>query len=174
MQVYTTCRQLSREEDQTHQCQPKRKSAGDKVLTKGKHGDEVPRPKCQRISYGMCTKQRWHKANKDNITYSKEQRSINRCVTVHEVDLVVQLGLGRNSCVNRSPFVHLVSWSHMWRSVFWAIYQWLYILLLNQDFHSSEVGKSCRNGCLKKFNWVDRGTSGTINRVQTGSEEPNR
>ena len=59
-----------------------------------------------------------NKANKDNITYSKEQRSINRCVTVHEVDLVVQLGLGRNSCVNRSPFVHLVSWSHMWRSVF--------------------------------------------------------
>ena len=48
----------------------------------------------ERISCNMCTKQRQHKANKDNMTYIKEQRSINKWPCVQEVYLVVQLGFG--------------------------------------------------------------------------------
>ena len=48
------------------------------------------------------TKQSRQKVNKDDCTYIKEQRSINRlpCVNVNQVYLVVQLGLGWNSSKN--------------------------------------------------------------------------
>ena len=56
-------------------------------------------------------KQRLHKAKKDNMTYIKEQRSINGWPCVHQVYLVVQLGLVQNSCINRT-MVHLYFQGH--------------------------------------------------------------
>ena len=57
-----------------------------------------------RICCGMRTKQRRQKANKDDMTYIKEQMSINRWPCVHQVHLVVQLGLSHNN----GPWVSLV------------------------------------------------------------------
>ena len=50
-----------------------------------------------RISWGMRTKQRRHKVNKDDMTYIKEQRSINRWPCVRQIYLVVQLSLRQGS-----------------------------------------------------------------------------
>ena len=48
----------------------------------------------------MRTKQRQHKANKNDMTYIKEERRINKWPCVHHVFLVVQFGLGGKSCIN--------------------------------------------------------------------------
>ena len=69
-----------------------------------------PHPSTKSSNSITNSKQRLNKASKDDFTYIKEQRSMNRwpCVNVYQVYLVVQLGLGRCSCIKRQPSVRLV------------------------------------------------------------------
>ena len=88
-----------------------------------------------RICCNMCTKKRRHKANKVDMTYIKEQRSINRWPCVYQVYLVVQLGLSHSNGPWSSPVARICtrvldSYS-IWRASFLSIWSpWSQDILL--------------------------------------------